>query len=258
MGSNNHEIGIYNVLNTDSDYLNPEYYFVSTFEETPTFKIPYLAHRKEEEAFTNSNYRYSERSVYEYFSFHSSYKDIVTFLDDPLIENENKIKSVWFKDSLNSLQKTTDLFKFRNIAKKVMNLPNEFVYQPANSKNILENVLITAGNDRNIRFWQLQNEVKGQKEVKKNSFQINCADGRERAYKQEKSGGITIVHEFEKNKNFNSFYEQENNGNLNENGMRFDERICHKDAIEDVIYVEREKGVLVVSGSRDSTIKIWK
>lgn len=37
-----------------------------------------------------------------------------------------------------------------------------------------------------------------------------------------------------------------------------DKRSCHYDTITDMIYLEREQGPLLISGSRDKTVKIWK
>lgn len=255
-GSNNHELGFWNVINASQDHLNPLIYLVSTSEENPIFKIPYLS--RKDELFTNFNYKYSERSVYEYFSLMSSYNDVLSFLDDPLMKTQNNIKQAWLEESKYSLSKITRLFEYKNIVKKTVG----FCQNAGNSSNqkALENVLITVGNDRNIRFWTIQNEMKSQYDKRKLGGHINNADGRERLFKQEKNGDILIVHEYEKT--LNNFQQQGKEHNesqeLLDGQFKYDEKASHKDNIEDVLFMEREKGALIVTGSRDHTIKVWK
>ena len=254
-GSNNHELGFWNVINAAQDNLNPLIYMVSTYEENPIFKIPYLV--KKEESFTNFNYKYSERSVYEYFSLMSSYNDVLSFLDDPLMRTQNNIKQVWLEESKYTLSRITRLFEYKNTVKKSVGFSQ--ISGGSSNQKTLENVLITVGNDRNIRYWTIQGEMKGQFDKRRLGGHVNNADGRERLFKQEKNGDILIVHEFEKTLNTSVQQGRENESQeLWEEGFRYDEKASHKDNIEDVLFVEREKGALIVTGSRDNTIKVWK
>jgi len=254
-GSNNHELGFWNVINASQDYLNPMVYFVSTYEENPIFKIPFLSHK--DESFMNFNYKYSERSVYEYFSLMSSYNDVLSFLDDPLMKTQNHIKQTWLEESKHCLSKITRLFEYKNIVKKTVGFCQNS--SSSNNQKAMENVFLTVGNDRNIRFWTIQNDVKGQCDKRKIGGHVNNADGKERLFKQEKNGDILIVHEYEKT--LNNYQEKGNsteNCDIFEANFKYEEKASHKDWIEDVIYVEREKGSLIVTASRDHTIKVWK
>lgn len=244
-------MGFWNVLNSSQDYLNPLIYFVSTKEENPIFKVPFLTHR--DESFTNFNYKYSERSIYEYFSLMSCYNDVLSFLDDPLMRTQNHIKQIWLEDSKHSLSKLTKLFEYRNIVKKTIGFSQ--IAGLSSSQKAYENVFITAGNDRNLRFWTLQGDLKGNYHKQRLGGHISNADGRERLYKQEKNGDIYIVHEYEKTLNS---YQKDNPVDIFDSGFKYDEKAAHKDNIEDVLFVEREKGGLVITASRDHTIKIWK
>ena len=253
-GSNNHEIGFFNLINASQDYINPMIYFVSTCEENPIFKIPFLTHR--DEMFTNFNYKYSERSVYEYFSLMSCNNDVLSFLDDPVMKTQNNIKQYWLDESKYCLSKITRLFEYRNIVKKTVG----FCQNAGNSSNnqkTMENVFITVGNDRNIRYWTIQNDIKSS-DKRRLGGHINNADGKERLFKQEKNGDIFIIHEYEKT--LNNIQQGKEHGEIEGEAAHFkyDEKAAHKDNIEDVIYVERDKGALIVTASRDHTIKIWK
>lgn len=247
-------MGFWDILNSSMDYINPRLYVVSTYEENPIFKIPYLAHK--DEAFTNYNFKYSERSVYEYFSMLSSYNDVLSFLDDPLMKTQSHIKQMWMDESKHCLSRITRLFDYKNLVKKTLVFSQNI--SASTSQKTLESVFLTVGNDRNIRYWALQNEGKiAGYDKRKIGGVINNADGRERFVKQEKNGDVVILHEYERSLNSiqgsgsknNSYEEYEN---------KYNERAAHKDDIEDILFIEREKGALIVTCSRDHTIKVWK
>lgn len=117
-------------------------------------------------------------------------------------------------------------------------------------------MLLTVGNDRNIRYWTLQGDGKGLYDKKKAGGMINNADAREKFVKQEKNGDIIILHEYERT--LNSVNSLQNANKNEECEYAYSERAAHKDDIEDILFIERERGALVVTASRDHSIKVWK
>ena len=249
LGSNNHEIGIWN-LNSFRENMNPEIYYVSTAEENPIFKIPFLKSCRKSESFSNFNNSFSERSYFDGFSKIFPHNDILSYLSDPLMQNQTSIKEKWLMNSKNCYSNISSYFSSKDMAKKIIFLPQ----QGNNGKNC-DNVMITAGNDRNIRYLNFTTDLKYDNHYKKpmKGFHINNVDNKERGYTIERNGDIYICHEFEK-KN-----EKKINGiNDGQNNFKIDEKAGHKDFIQDMIFCDREKGALLITASRDHTVKIWK
>lgn len=118
-----------------------------------------------------------------------------------------------------------------------------------------ENSIITCGNDRNIRFFPLANDLikYDQYNISKSikGFRICNTDNNEKSYEQNKVGNLVVLHEFDRTPSSESKKEDSSYSII-------EKRYHHKDVILDMAYMERQNQGLVITASRDKTIKIWK
>lgn len=263
-GSDNHEIGVFDLLNFTKDCLNPEIYVSSLPSQTAENEILFLKDVTKYESSCNIRNLFGERNHYDYLPDRSPLNDIIAFYSDPLNLNQNMMKEKWLTDSTNSYNLTNTLFTQQNYASKILCFPrfsNKDLRSPGAARDA-ENIFVSAGNDMNIRYWNLSYGK---------YYHINNVDFKRRTYHTH-SDTMTVINEFT-GKDVGS---EPNGSKINYQELGFSEyqfkngsklgagsyeknmlaHAGHTDAINDLVWLENHN--LLASCSRDHTIKVWK
>jgi len=248
---------------------NPDLYLMSTYNSEKENKIAYLKDITKNEVVFNVKNVFEERMFYDFLALRSPIYNILSFYSDPLNQNQNIIKERWLSNTRNVYTNTTKIFQYKNYVKKILSFPKLSQKDLQNSLLLpkdYENILVTAGNDLNIRYWNLTTNQ---------HYHINNYDGRKRSYNTI-SGDINIINEtYSRSENeirgqpngaktandkcFSDF-QFKNGYSLNTGSSNIEKSYLasasHKDVINDMILMDRNE--ILVTCSRDHTIKLWK
>lgn len=88
-------------------------------------------------------------------------------------------------------------------------------------------------------------------------FHICNVQEKERGFQYIKMGDTNILHEFDKHQIRHPLVDQDKK-EIPSSFSKMDKRSYHKDAILDLGVIDRQNGNLIISASRDKTIKIWR
>lgn len=265
-GSDYHEMGIYDILDFNRDCLNPEIYFSSLPSNAVENNIIYLKDVTKYESSFNIRNLFSERMHYDFLAIRSPIYNILSFYSDPLNFNQNMQKEKWLSSSTNSYNQTNSLFNHQNCANKLLSFPklsNRDLRYPMGVRDA-ENVIISAGNDMNIRYWNL---------TYGKYYHVNNVDFKKRYYHTQ-TDTLTVINEYTGPEIETSNYINLNKANSQDMGFSeyqfkngcklgtgsYEKNVLapagHKDTITDLIWLENNG--LLVTCSRDQTIKVWR
>ncbi|EDK32081.2 WD domain, G-beta repeat protein (macronuclear) [Tetrahymena thermophila SB210] len=268
--SDNHEVAMFNLNEQMVDNIKPAVYMLSTDNYNPIIHNPMLKSINKQENFKNCNKNtLKDMMDYDFIPKFSEQVDVLSYLKDPLMTNQNNIKMKWLEQSNNCFQNIKKIQDCKNYVSKIICLPSYSSQSYQTIPKAVQNQIITCGNDRNIRLWpmvsdppsksntQLDTQIKG--------FHISNVDDCQRNFSQKKVADVLTLHEYsrtsfqqstvyQQNVKKKSQIEEYNYPTFSQN----DKRSCHYDTITDMMYLERDQGALLITGSRDKTIKIWK
>lgn len=281
--SNNHEIGVWE-LNTSLPVNEPKIVLSCENDIRHFSSKPILVNKTNEESTSMLHSKFSDRSYYDYVSHLSPHFDILEFYRDPVLHSQNQLKEKWLMNLKTTYSNIKSLSEYKNYAKSMILLPGRpFLRGPPQMQ--LRNMFITAGNDRNIRFWNLSNLPNEQ--LKESCVQVCNVDNHPRYYSQLLTGDIYSVKEStvkpiieenesifsmigfsEKKPFYNGLSEYYNRNavdmklqqNNNPNQISRLANPYHRDAITDMIFVESPNNNTnyLISASMDRTIKVWR
>jgi len=248
--SNSHEFGVWDLKNS-SEQINPLFYFLSTPESNPVLDVPYLLNLEKKEDFSNYALDFSDYDPYLPLSESFLYKNFLSYFTDPLFQHQQKGKQRWLANSKISYCNIGSYFKYKNFINKIICLsPPKGVSSYVLSGQYDRSLILTAGSDKNIRLWSVRDEKASKKSWKS---QLVCnVDNNERDYSSFNAGNIEVNVEY--------IRQEEKKPDSKEKDKKPPLLVpdFHKDNIQDMIFLDRPKGSLIVTGSRDNTIKIWK
>jgi len=206
------------------------------------------------ESIFNIRNSFSERVYYDNLAIKSPIYNILNYFSDSIKSSQDLQREKWMASSKNIYSQISRAFTYKNSAHKIVCVPN-FSNRELRSNTVPskdhQNIVFTAGNDLNIRYWNLSTDK---------CYHIHNADGRRRTTRVTNTD-IIIYHEVgstEADKTGFAPYQYKNGYTLN-NGTS-DKQILaqagHKDVINDILVMDRNE--ILVTCSRDKTIKVWR
>jgi len=236
-GSNYHEVGFWDFNKFENETLSPELYFYALPNAQVECRPAYMKDMKKMEPLFQVKNVLKDKIDYSYMSRQPKMSNISQLFDDPMIElqgkyNEKRFSGLGQRGS-----------RYKNSVHKIVSTPS---FSSTHMKNSitwhkdLQNIVFTAGNDTNIRYWNLTEEQ---------YYQIYNADGRRRDYKVLESDYTVYKEVIVGGEGMTDSQKKESEYKmLMETG--------HLDRINDLLVLEKNE--MIVSCSRDKTIKIWK
>lgn len=256
-GSDYHEVGFWNFSDFNKVYKNPEIYLCSSLNPGAEFSPGYLKDMTKSESIFNISNSFTDRKYYDYLAINSPLYNVLSYFGDSINHSQDMQRDRWLSQSKNLYNQTSRAFQYRNSVHKMVCLPN---FSPGELKakvvpgKELQNIIITAGNDMNVRYWNLTND---------RFYHIYNADGKRRAYNFTNTSILTYQESYSMDPEKTGFsnYQNKNGYKLNFTGSNNDKNLLltqagHKDVINDVLVAE--KNDMLITCSRDTTIKIWK
>ena len=237
-GSNYHEVGFWDFNKFENGTLSPELYFYALPDAHVECRPAYMKDMKAMEPLFQMKNGLRDKMDYSYLDRQPKMAAINRFFEDSMLNLQGK----YTEKRLMGLEQGAA--KYKNSVYKIVSTPNFSSTQMKNSitwHKDLQNVVLTTGNDMNIRYWNLTDE---------SYYQIYSMDGKRRDYKVVESD-YTVYKEVLVGGNEAMTGSQERAREshvLMQNG--------HRDRINDLLVLEKNE--MVVSCSRDKTIKIWK
>ena len=161
----------------------------------------------------------------------------------------------WLFKPNHSAESLSKVHMNKNSVHKIVCTPNFTPSQlrhPSSWHKDLHNVIFTVGSDMNIRYWNLTDEK---------YHHIYNVDGMRRRYQVIESDYLLVreglTENFEKKSNnlTQSIYEK-NGGEEVLRGFHPLKHAGHRDRINDLLVLEKNE--MIVTCSRDKTIKVWK
>lgn len=255
-GSDNHEIGVYDLLSSNQEYYNPEIYFTTlplsfSSEITPL----YIKEVTNNLGSRNISTLFSERMRYGQLCNRTSIASFITSYSD--------VKSKYFISNSNLYTQPTGTHNKFNYANKILSFPiiSSGDLSSQTISRDADNFIVSGGNDMNIRYWNLSSS---------SFYHISNVDFKKRTYRTstksttmikelvgneiEPGGGSPFKGGSSPDRGFSEY--QFKNGNAEGYEKNIPIHAGHKDTINDLVCIENH-GILV-SCSRDHTVKVWK
>lgn len=289
--SNSSEFSIF-CTNDFSSKMVPRIHFCSMRKETKTsipLLIPHLEDVTNSELYIDydtqcqgkyslfSDWTLDDNSIFKLGnSFEVRNVDsIVNLYDEPFHQNIIKVKHNWIKNFEVAMKTLSSLSDFKNTVYSVLNFPKTTYF---GQEFQLDNIILTGGSDKNLRFLnfgnlQLSNSrMTMDKEFGNlNCFHLSNTDNNPRLFKYAYSGDSLIIkEELTSSEEKFSVIQDPNTQHTNiANGLSFYHNSFlykkknsytlpgHTAAIRDMITIENEGDILVISAGDDHSIKIW-
>jgi len=225
--------------------LSPEIYlYASPSVQSECVPVHLKDHTKFEPIF---NLRNSLKSKTEYNDLASQAS--VNKIVDYFIDERNPQNWLFNQNKQNSSLNVGN----KNSVHKIVCTPNftpSQVKHPSPWHKDLDNVIFTVGSDMNIRYWNITQEK---------YHHIYNIDGMRRRYQMIESDYLLIreglKENMEKNNLSKSIYESKE-GQKVSRGFDPLKHAGHRDRINDLLVLEKNE--MIVTCSRDKTIKVWK
>lgn len=254
-GSDHHEVGFWNFSDFNKVAKNPEMYIYSSLSSATECSPSYLKDLTKTESIFNIKNSFSERKYYDYLAINSSIYNVLSYFGDSINHSQDMQREKWLSQSRNIYSHMSRAFQYRNSVHKIVSLPN---FSPAELRNKtvptkeMQNIIITAGNDMNLRYWNMSTEK---------YYQISNVDGKKRSYNLTNTDMLIYqeVPSLDPEKTGFSNYQNKNGYSLSMTAAtdkNFLAQAGHKDVINDVVVSERYE--MLITCSKDKTIKIWK
>lgn len=254
-GSDHHEIGFWNFNDFNKTAKNPEIYFYSSYNAATECSVSYLKDLGKSEYIFNIKNSFAERKHYEYLNINSPVYNTLSYFSDSINKNQYLQREKWLSNSKNIYDNISRTFLYTNSAHKIVCLPN---FSPRELRSRLipakdtQNIILTAGNDMNLRYWNLSSEK---------FYHISNVDGKKRMYNTNNTG-VLVYQETHSNDNDKAgFSNYQNKNGYSLNPMNNSDKVLlaqagHRGPINDIIVVEKNE--MVITCSKDKTIKVWK
>ncbi|KRX03780.1 WD40-repeat-containing domain [Pseudocohnilembus persalinus] len=251
--SNNNEVAFFNLDTTQTQQAS--IYMLSTNDQNEIYKSPQLKVLNEKEG----SYSLKDMFNYNFIPNFTNQVDVLQYLKDPLVIKQSRLQQEWLDNSKNCYTNISNIYSNENYANKVICYPPHPQQTGFSNKN-QENYILTAGNDRNIRFTPiisdpLKVDPRHQQFVR--GFHVCNVENKDKAFKQVKAGDLNVLHEFDK-QSLNFKLQNHKKEDIPPSFNKMDKRVFHTDSICDMSLVQRNNGQLLITASRDKTIKIWK
>lgn len=254
-GSDYHEVGFWNFSDFSKNAKNPEMYFYSSPNTSTECNPSYLRDASKSESIFNIRNSFTERKYYDYLAINSPAYDVLNYFSDSINHSQDMQREKWLSSSKNIYNNTSKAFLYRNSVHKIVCLPH-FSPRELRSRMVpgkeLQNIIFTAGNDMNIRYWNLSTNK---------FFHLYNIDGRKRAYNLTNTDMLVYQEIFSQDNERTGFSSLQNKNGCslnvhNPNDKKVLAQAGHKDVVNDMLVVE--KNDLIITCSKDKTIKVWK
>jgi len=254
-GSDYHEVGFWNFSDFNKVNKNPEIYLYSSLNSGAECSPSYLKDVTKSESVFNIRSSFSERRYYDYLAINSPDYNILSYFDDSIHQSQESQSEKWLQQSKSIYRHASTAFQYRNSAHKIVCLPT---FSPRELRNKvipakeMQNVILTAGNDMNIRYWNLTSDK---------FYQVYNVDGKKRSYNCTNTGMLVYQEVFSNDPDKTGFSAYQNKNGCSLPVSNFVEKNVlaqagHKDTINDILVAEKNE--MLITCSRDKTIKIWK
>jgi hypothetical protein len=291
--SNNNEFSVFR-SNDFSSKMIPKIHFYSSKEESRT-SAPLLIPHLEDVTSTELYIDYDTQCQGKYSLFQDWVLDdncifrlgrsfevrtvdtIVSLYTEPFHNNILGVKQQWISEFEKAMKTLSTLSDYKNTTYKLVNLPTQVFRSPSTQ---VDNVILTGGTDRNLRFLNFGNGYSStnshHESIDKEQGNLTCfhlanTDNNPRKYKYTYSGDSLLVKEeigsptdsFPVIEDMTASYTNLKNGlSFYHNSFLYKKKTAHTlpghtAAIRDIITVESENDILVITAGDDHAIKIW-
>ena len=272
----------------------PKIHFYSTREESKT-SVPLLIPHLEDVTSTELFIDYDTHCQGKYSLFHDWVIDethnfrlgnsfevrtvdtIVSLYTEPFHNNILTVKQQWISEFEKAMKTLSTLSEYKNTTYKLVNLPNQ-IFRNANTQ--MDNIILSGGTDKNLRFINFGNgygstnnhhESIDRESGNLTSFHLANTDNNPRRYKYAYSGDSLLVKEelASPDEKFPIIDDQlatytnlKNGLSYYHNSFLYKKKTAHTlpghtAAIRDIITVENDDDILVITAGDDHAVKIW-
>ena len=202
----------------------------------------------------------------------STVDSIVNLYNLQFHENIIRIKRGWIK-SFDVVMETLSGFSFfKNTIYKTVNLPSSLY---SNFEVKLDNIIVTGGSDKNIRFLNFGNSYNSpsldQEFGKLDCFHLSNTDNQFRKFEYANSGDVCLIKEVlvPQDTKFDTITDPTTGEKMEANGFSYFHNSFlhrkknvhtypgHSSTIRDLLVLRSDEDILLASASDDFSIKIW-